>query len=36
VFEKIKGYLLTDENLTDLVRIINEELEGSLGKYKDA
>jgi len=35
VVEKIKGYLLTDENLTDLVRIINEELEGSLGKYKE-
>ena len=35
VVEKIKGYLLTDENLTDLVRIINEELDGSIKKYKD-
>jgi len=35
VVEKIKGYLLTDENLTDLVRIINEELDGSLKKYNE-
>lgn len=35
VIEKIKGYLLTDENLTDLVRIINEELEGSIKIYKE-
>ena len=33
--EKIKGYLLTDENLADLVRIINEELDGSIKKYRD-
>jgi len=35
VIEKIKGYLLTDENLTDLVRIINEELDGSIRKYQE-
>ena len=35
VVDKIKGYLLTDENLTDLVRIINEELGGALAKYKE-
>ena len=35
VVEKIKGYLLTDENLTDLVKIINEELDGSISKYRE-
>jgi len=35
VVDKIKGYLLTDENLTDLVRIINEELDGSIRKYNE-
>jgi len=35
VVDKIKGYLLTKENLTDLVRIINEELDGSIKKYRD-
>ena len=33
--EKIKGYLLTDENLTDLVKIINEELDGSIRNYQE-
>jgi site-specific DNA recombinase len=35
VIEKIKGYILTDENLADLVKITNEELDGSIGKYKE-
>jgi len=35
VVEKIKGYILTDENLADLVRITNEELDGSIKKYKE-
>jgi len=35
VVDKIKGYLLTDENLTDLVRIINRELGGSIKKYQE-
>ena len=35
VVEKIKGYLLTDENLTDLVCTINRELDGSLKKYQE-
>jgi site-specific DNA recombinase len=35
VVEKIKGYILTDEHLTKLVEIVNEELDGSINDYKD-
>jgi site-specific DNA recombinase len=35
VIDKIKGYLLTNENLAELVRIINRELAGSIKKYRE-
>jgi len=35
VTEKIKDHLLTDENLTDLVKLCNEELDGSIKNFKE-
>ena len=35
VTEKIKDHLLTDENLTDLVKLCNEELDGSINNFKE-
>jgi chromosome segregation ATPase len=35
VIEKIKGHILTDEHLAELVKLVNEELDTSIKKYKE-
>jgi site-specific DNA recombinase len=35
VTDKIRDHLLTDENLTDLVKLCNEELDGSIKNFKE-
>lgn len=35
VVDKIKGYILTDGHLAELVKLINEELDGSIKEYKE-
>jgi DNA invertase Pin-like site-specific DNA recombinase len=35
VIERIKGYILTDGHLAELVRMINEELDGSIKEYEE-
>jgi DNA invertase Pin-like site-specific DNA recombinase len=35
VIDKIRSYVLTDENLEELVRLTNEELEASVGSQKE-
>jgi DNA invertase Pin-like site-specific DNA recombinase len=35
VIEKIKGHILTEENLRELVRLVNEEMDASSAEYKE-
>lgn len=35
VVDKIKEHILTEENLKELIRLINEEVDGAAGEYQD-